>query len=147
MKRKSVPKKKKIVREVDGRFYTVRGVELTRNHHTMTEAQFSAFILSILRRGTKFWKPKMQKLAEGRRPNQSDNKRLKWESNCEECLGWFPESQIEIDHTIPCGGISGPDWLDKIKGWVIKAYVEIEGYQRLCKTCHLKKTNTEKGNK
>jgi len=130
--------------ERDGKFYTVRGVELTRAGATMTEAQYVARILSALRGATKFWPPKMQKLAEGRRPNQSTNKRLKWENNCEQCKQWFPESNIEIDHIINCGGISGADWLDKIKPWVLRAFVEIEGYQRLCLECHKSKTAKEK---
>ena len=139
-------KKKKVrkVIEKDGKFYTPRGVELTRASHTKTEAEFSAYILSALRKATKFWKPKMDKLHEGRRPSQNINKRLKWENNCERCGGWFPESSIEVDHIVPCGGISGIDWLDKIKPWVIKAFVEVDGFQRLCLWCHLRKTSEEK---
>jgi hypothetical protein len=141
---KKIRKKRKVV-EKDGKFYSARGVELTRASHTKTENEFIAHVLGSLRNGTKFWKPKMEKLAEGRRPNQSSNKRLKWENNCEQCKQWFPESSIQIDHVIPCGGISGDDWLDKIKEWIIKAYVEIDGYQRLCKQCHAEKTKKERG--
>ena len=140
-KDKKPKKAKRLPIEKDGKFYTVRGVELSRNDHTMTEAQFWAFILSALRKATKFWKPKLRKLHEGRRPSQSDNKRLKWENSCELCLSWVPESQIEIDHINPCLGING---IDKVCGWIERAFVEIEGFQRLCKDCHQLKTNSEK---
>jgi hypothetical protein len=138
---KKKTKKIRKVTEKDGKFYTPRGVELTRAHHTKTEAEFWAFILSALRKATKYWKPKMVKLEEGRRPSQSSNKRLKWEFSCESCKGWFPQSEIEIDHIIPCGGING---LDKVCNWIIKAFVEIEGFQRLCTTCHAEKTRGER---
>ena len=135
--------KKKVKRtECEGKFYTVRGVELCRAAGTKTEAQFWAFILSALRNATKYWAPKMEKRNEGRRLNQSDNKRLKWENQCEHCLKWFPEKDIEVDHIVPCGGING---LDKVTGWIERAFVEKEGFQRLCKTCHQTKTNLERG--
>ncbi len=137
-------KQQRIVIEKDGKYYTKRGVELTRASHTKTEAEFVAYILSALRKATKFWKPKCDKLKEGRRPNQSNNKRLKWENNCEQCKQWFPESEIEVDHIIKCGGISGKDWLDKVAPWIVRAFVEVEGYQRLCKACHKLKTNGER---
>lgn len=129
------------VTERDGKFYTPRGVELTHASHTKTTAEFWAYILSALRKATKFWKPKMQKLHEGRRPNESENKRLKWENNCEQCNKWFPESEIEVDHRVPCGGING---IDKVVPWITKAFVEVEGFQRLCKGCHKIKTLQER---
>ncbi len=140
MKAKKPRKIRKTV-EKDGKLYTVRGVELCRAHSTKTEAEFWAFILSALRAATKFWKPKMIKLRAGRRPSQSANKRLRWENSCEHCLQWFPESEIEVDHIVPCGGING---IDKVVGWIKRAFVEVEGFQRLCKTCHKKKTLEER---
>ncbi len=134
-------KKQRIVIEKDGKYYTKRGVELTRASHTKTEAEFWAYILSALRRATKYWRPKMDKLKEGRRPNQSNNKRLKWENNCERCKKWYPESDIEVDHIINCGGITS---IDKVAPWIIKAFVEVDGYQRLCKICHKQKTQKER---
>lgn len=141
--KKKIKKKPRVRILKEGKYYSARGVELTRASGTKTEAEMAAFILSILRRGTKFWKPKMDKKLEGRRPSESSNKKLKWEYHCEQCNEWFPESNIEIDHIVNCGGISGLDWLDKIKPWIIKAYIEIDGYQRLCKQCHAIKTAGE----
>lgn len=136
-----VKKKKRTIIEKEGKFYTVRGVELTRASHTMTESEFWAKILSALRNATRFWKPAQDKLNEGRRNSMSSNKRLKYEYNCESCRKWFPQKEIQLDHIIPCGGING---IDKVAGWIEKAFVEIEGYQRLCVSCHNKKTLAER---
>tara|TARA_A100000171_G_scaffold53092_1_gene76737 strand:+ start:12822 stop:13265 length:444 start_codon:yes stop_codon:yes gene_type:complete len=133
-------KPRKVV-ERDGKLYTVRGVELTRCSNTKTEAEFFAFILSHCRRLTNKWKPAYDKLEEGKRPNESSNKRLKWEYSCEICNNWFPKSFIDIDHIVPCGGING---FEKIEPWFRRALVEKDSYQRLCKDCHKQKTQQEK---
>lgn len=132
--------------EIEGKWYRVKkngkpGAQLARAANTMTEAEYWATILSALRRATKFWAPKMLKLMEGKRANKSSNKRLKWEFSCEVCKKWHPQSNIEIDHIIPCGGLNG---IDKVVPWITRAFVEIEGFQRLCKSCHTKKTKEEK---
>lgn len=133
---------KKIIRiERDGKYYTKRGVELTRASNTMTEAQFWAFILSALRKATKFWKPKMDCLNDGRRKYEGDNKRLKWEYLCDSCGEYYPQKYIQIDHIVPCGGLN---CAEKVAEWIERAFVEREGYQRLCKDCHIKKTNRER---
>lgn len=136
-------KKKKERVCIDGQWFRVSDVTgrpskvpLTRASNTMTEAELSARILSALRGATKFWKPRLDKLNEGRRAYKGTNKNQKWEFSCEQCKGWFVQTEIEIDHIEKCGGISGENWLDKIKGWVVRAFVEIDGFQRLCKNCH-----------
>ncbi len=139
-KSKKVKKKRKVT-ERDGKFYTPRGALLTRASHTKTEAEFWASILSALRRATKYWKPKLDKLYENRRPNESANKNLDWEYQCNHCKEWFAESKMDVDHIIPCGGING---LDKVCGWIERAFVEMDGFQKLCKPCHTIKTNAEK---
>lgn len=137
-------KKPRKVVEKDGKFYTARGVELTRASHTKTEAEVSAMVLSALRRMTKFWKPKMDCINDGKRPYTGNNKLQKYEYHCEGCDKYVKQTEIHADHIINCGGISGVDWMDKIKPWLIKALVERTGYQRLCKTCHDAKTKKER---
>src|SRR5687767_5637018 len=102
---KSKKAKRKVV-EKDGRWYTVRGVELTRNAKTMTEAEYFSMILSALRKTTRFWKPALVQLEKGKRKNQSDNKKLKYEYHCESCGLWFKRTEIQLDHIRPCGGIN-----------------------------------------
>jgi len=132
--------KKRKVTERDGKFFTPRGVELTRNAHTMTEAQYWSMILSALRGTTRFWKPCLIALEASKRKSESSNKRLKYEYICAHCSGWFARKLVQIDHIIPCGGING---LDKVLSWILLAHVE-EGFQILCKECHKIKTKEER---
>ena len=138
-KTKKAPRKRKFEM---GMWMTQRGVPLTRASNTKTESEFWSFILSALRKATRFWQPATDKKLEGRRPSQSSNKKLKWEFHCEGCGGWFPESEIQLDHIIPIGGLNGPD---KVVPWIEKAFVEKDGFQRLCKDkCHAAKTAKER---
>lgn len=138
----NTPKKKKVRIEKDGKFYTARGVELTRNGQTLTESQYFAKILSALRGTTRYWVPAMQALKEVSRPSQSSNKRLKTEYLCKSCMNWYPRKSVQIDHIIPCGGING---YDKIVPWLLKAHIEdVKGFQVLCIECHKAKTIKEK---
>lgn len=133
--------KKRKITEKDGKFYTPRGVELTRNAHTMTEAEYFSMILSALRRTTRYWKPCLAVLEATKRPSESGNKRIKFEYQCQSCGGWYQRKLVQVDHVIPCGGINS---YDKIVPWLLKAHVE-EGFQVLCKECHKRKTNEERG--
>jgi len=132
-------KKRKII-EKEGKFYTVRGVELTRNFHTMTESEYFSMILSSLRRTTRFWKPVLIALEKARRPNNSDNKRLKYQYQCNLCKAWCPRSLVQVDHIVPCGGIKN---YESIVPWLKRAHVE-KGFQVLCKECHKIKTKKER---
>lgn len=140
--KKKTTKKKRVIKEIDGKFYSPRGVELTRNGNTLTEAQYFAKILSALRGTTRYWVPAMQALKEASRPSQSSNKRLKTEYQCKSCLNWYPRKSVQIDHVMPCGGING---YDKIIPWLLKAHIEdSQGFQVLCRDCHKIKTKAEK---
>jgi len=124
-----------------GRWWSKRGVELTRCSNTLTEAQFFAFILSHCRRITARWKPKYDCLEEGKRPYTGTDKRTKFEYHCQGCDHYFKAKEIQIDHIIPCGGING---FDRIVGWFERALCENDGFQRLCLACHLIKSNKER---
>lgn len=132
-------KKRKII-EKDGRFYTSRGSELTRNSNTMTEAEYFSMILSALRQTTRYWKPALKALEKASRPSKRADKRVKKEYRCCICKDWFLRKEVDKDHIIPCGGING---YDKIIPWLKKAHVE-EGFQVLCKICHKQKTMEER---
>ena len=78
-------------------------------------------------------------LQEARRPSQSDNKRLKWEFQCAECEGWFPQSEVEVDHVVPAGSLRS---FEDIAGFVERLFCEPEGLVVLCEQCHRAKTNS-----
>jgi len=119
----------------------VRGVPLTRCNNTLTEKEFIAFLLSGLRRLTKYWKPKLSAMLESRRVYRGTDKRTKWEFQCFMCKKWFKQKGIEVDHVVPCGGLAG---IEDIPRWVGLAFCEKDGYQVLCKSCHLQKTIKER---
>lgn len=76
---------------------------------------------------------------QNRRVNQSDNKRLKYEHQCNHCKQWFPQKELQMDHIIPRGRFqSEQDW-----GFVERTYCYREGLQKLCKPCHQIKSNRE----
>jgi hypothetical protein len=113
------------------------GVELTHCSNTMTKAQMVGRVLSALRESTRYWLPKMDKLNEGTRKRADGT----FENKCEQCEDWFRLNDLEVDHIVPCGGMN---CFSKAQGWLEKAFVEKEGFQLLCKICHLQKTLREK---
>lgn len=130
-------KKKRKIIEKDGKFYSVRGKELTRCSNTMTEAEFFSWIKSGIRRLTTRWEPKNDVLNENKRKYEGDNKRQKWEHQCSICLKWVPVGNIEIDHIIPIGH---PTCFEDLGGIYERALCERSGFQKLCKECHKHKT-------
>jgi len=122
-------------------------VEKTRCSKTMTEAGFRAWILSALRSLTRRWKPANDAWKLNTRPNKSGNGRHRIEHQCAHCKEWFPKKTkkndvgVELDHIVPIGGLSS---FSKLEQWVLNAFVEVDGYQKLCSVCHRIKTNGEK---
>lgn len=117
---------------------TKRGVPLTRASETMTEAQFFSWIRSGIRRMSLRWRPRNEVLRDHRRPYTGENKRTKWEYSCNSCKQWFIMKDIEVDHIVKCGSIKT---FDDVGTFLERLLCEKDGYQVLCKECHLKKTN------
>lgn len=134
-------KKARKTKLIDGKVCSARGVPLTRASGTMTEAEFFSFILSGLRRITRFWKPAMDCLAAVKKPYKGVDKRTKWVYTCACCGEDHKRVNVQVDHITPIGGMNG--W-DKLVIWCQKAFVEKEGYQVLCKNCHKIKTLQER---
>ena len=109
----------------------------TRADNTMTEAQFWGFIRSNLRLMSRKWRPLQRAMETSRRPNQSDNKRLKWEHQCSQCLQWFPQKQVAVDHVIPTGRLLA---YSDLPGFVERLLCEVDGFVVLCERCHNTKT-------
>lgn len=112
----------------------------------MTEAGFKGWILSALRSLTRKWKPASDAWNINTRAKpKSVPGRHRIEHQCAHCLKWGPRKTkkntwgIELDHLIPIGG-----YKHGFDAWIVKAFVEVEGFQKLCTTCHRIKTNKEK---
>jgi 5-methylcytosine-specific restriction endonuclease McrA len=117
-------------------------VARTRNGKTMTEAQFWQKIRHALRNSFRWWKPMMIALEQASRPSQSANKRLKKEYQCAQCSNWFPRTQVEIDHKIPCGSLNCYEDISQfIKNLTPE---DPNSFQILCKRDHKIKTDKEK---
>lgn len=112
----------------------------TRNAGTLTESAYWSMIRSILRKGTRYWKPILNAKLDARRKYKGTNKRQKWEYQCNICKKWFMEKETQIDHIIPVGSLKCSD---DLKGFIERLTPE-EGFQLLCKSCHKIKTNEER---
>ena len=114
-------------------------VPRTRASLEWTEARFWQFIRSTLRAASRKWPPLIRTVFEqNRRPNQSSNKRMKWEFQCHECGYWFPRKEVEADHIIPCGSLK--TYAD-LPGFVERLFCEVDGLRVLCKACHAERKN------
>lgn len=130
LKKKPVKKAKRIL------------VPRTRNAGTWTEAQYFQKIRSALRNGFRYWKPIMRALSSASRPYTGTNKRQRVEYQCAQCKKWFPRTQIQVDHIIPCGSLNNyEDIVPFIKNLTIE---DAGAYQILCKKDHKIKTDEEK---
>jgi hypothetical protein len=134
-----MPKPKRERQVIDGKVYTKpkRGKPrlLCRNMETMTESEFWGMFKSMLRSGTKYWKPKLEYLNSKSRPYKGTNKRIKTEYQCEACNQWYVRAKIEVNHKVPVGGIAS---FEDIGIVAKKLYLEtLVGWEVLCKECHL----------
>lgn len=121
----------------------VSKVPKTRNAGTMTESAFWSWIRSSLRNRSLYWKPITQCKQNARRPYKGPLKRQKFEYQCSNCKDWFPEKQIDVDHTIPVGSLTCASDLPE---FVERLFCEIDNLACLCKNCHSEKTKLEMQN-
>jgi 5-methylcytosine-specific restriction endonuclease McrA len=113
----------------------------TRNAGTLTEAAFWSFIRSALRQKSRWWKPISQAKAKAKRSYKGPLKRQKFEYQCAECLQWFPDKEINVDHIIPAGTLR---CANDLPGFVERLFCEVDNLQVLCQDCHDIKTKEEK---
>jgi 5-methylcytosine-specific restriction endonuclease McrA len=113
----------------------------TRNAGTMTESAFWSFIRSALRQKSRWWKPIAQAKQKAKRSYKGPLKRQKFEYQCAECLNWFPDKEINVDHRIPAGTLR---CANDLPGFVERLFCEVDNLQVLCTTCHDRKTQNEK---
>lgn len=113
-------------------------VPKTRNHGTMTEAAFWAFIRSSLRRRTIVWKPVKAAKDAAKIPYKGNNPRRKWSYVCASCGGVFSDKEIEVDHIIEAGSLR---CAEDLSGFVERLFCEVDNLRVLCLDCHKQKTH------
>ena len=113
----------------------------TRNAGTLTESQFWSFIRSSLRNRSRFWKPITLCKMKSRRAYKGPNKRQRFEYQCAECMNYFPDKKVNVDHIQPAGSLR---CANDLPGFVERLFVEVEGLQLLCVNCHDRKTKEDK---
>ena len=110
-----------------------------------TEARLRSFVRSNIRRMQRLWPP-MQEIWKERRDKPKDTPgRHKYEYQCEGCSEWFPRDQMHADHIVPCGSII--DIAKDAGPFIDRMLAPVEGFTRLCKSCHQEKTNQERKDK
>lgn len=116
-------------------------VPRTRAGNEWTEARFWQFLRTGLRQMSRRWPP-IARLAmdAAKRPNQSDNLRLKWEYQCADCAGWFPGKKVQVDHIHPCGQLKS---FQDLQVFAELLFCESDKLKVLCLECHNAKTHSK----
>jgi len=104
-----------------------------------TEARWWAFLRSGFRALHQKWPPSQEFMKKNRKA--VEGKRHKFEHQCAVCLTWVPQKDVERDHIVPCGPLRR---YEDIPPFVQKLFAGEDGYQKLCKNCHMSKTKTER---
>ena len=120
------------------------------NSNTQTEAAFRSMIVSGLRKASMYWKPKRKAVINARH-GFLVNPLTHRENNagkCESCNNRFLEKELKADHinpVVPVEGFEGDTFLGiNWTEYIRRMFVEVHGYQVLCKECHDKKTKEER---
>ena len=116
-------------------------VAKTRASNTMTEAAFWSYIRSALRNKSRYWPPIKQVKQASRRPYKGENKRQKFEYQCNLCKEWYAEKHINVDHIVGAGALN---CYNDLPGFVERLFCEADNLQVLCESCHNQKTQQEK---
>lgn len=108
-----------------------------------TEARKHAFIVSVLRAGTRRWPPKYECLNEAKTEKKINTAtgRMAQHYACAICGEDFPNSMVEVDHIEPVVGTEGFSTWDT---YIEQMFCPKENLQVVCKPCHKIKTKGER---
>jgi len=112
-----------------------------------TPARRKAFIVSVLRSGTRRWPPKYETLNEAKTEKKINalTGRLAQHYKCKKCRKDFPAKMVQVDHIKPVvlPGEGFVDW----NTFIERLFCDKGNLQVLCLGCHEKKTKKEKKDK
>lgn len=96
---------------------------------------------SMLRRAWSRDPKRFQCLRDSRRPYVGENKRQRFEHQCNICKEWFKQSDVQVDHIIPAGSFLELT-AECLGGFALRLF---NGeLQIACSDCHKKKTKEER---
>ena len=110
--------------------------------HNWTEGRIRAFVISVLRSGTRRWPAKWETLKDayvGIRLNEKTNREGK-HYLCALCEGEYPSKEVEVDHKTP---VIGPDGFTNWDNYITRLFCDKSNLQVLCKSCHKIKSYNE----
>ena len=109
---------------------------------TMTQSMYKSYIMSGLRQKLRFYPPCLacrKESSVGRKTN-SKTGRMAMHFKCAECGDDFTDKFMQVDHIETVTPITGfVSWDDIIE----RMFIEKDGLQLLCKTCHSVKSKAE----
>lgn len=131
--KKKAPAKKKATKKA-----AVKRVSKARTppfsaYPSWSTAKFWGFVRAGLRSKAQRWPPRYEVLAEAKRKYEGENKKQKFEYQCALCQHWHLQSNVEVDHIIPCGSLSS---FDDLPGFVERMFCSKEGLRVVCRPCH-----------
>ncbi len=107
-----------------------------------TEGRRKAFVIAVLRSGTRRYPPKYETLKDayvGQRLNEKTNREGK-HYLCALCEGEFPAKEVEVDHIEPVISSKGfTSWDD----YIARLFCDKSNLQVVCKSCHKIKSYNE----
>ena len=107
-----------------------------------TEGRLKAFVIAVLRSGTRRYPPKYETLKDayvGQRLNEKTNREGK-HYLCALCEGEFPAKEVEVDHIEPVISSKGfTSWDD----YIARLFCDKSNLQVVCKSCHKIKSYNE----
>lgn len=121
----------------------VRG-EKVKAGNTWTKARYFTFIRSALRRAWSKYPVRYQVMEAARRSYAGEDKRTKWEYQCNECKEWFKTKDVQVDHIQSAGTLK--EYSD-LPQFVETLFCEADNLQVMCKPCHKIKTAEERKKK
>lgn len=108
-----------------------------------TEGRTHAFIVSVLRAGSRRWPPKYLTLEAAKTEKKINSKtgRLAQHYRCAACEKEFTNKDVQVDHIVPIVNANGFTSWD---AYIDALFCGTENLQVLCIPCHKIKTKKEK---
>lgn len=107
-----------------------------------TQGRINAFIMAVLRSGTRRWPPKWNTLEAAKTSKHTNPKtgRVAQFYRCACCSEEFTSKEVEVDHIIPVVPSTGFVSWDNV---IERLFCGEENLQVLCTTCHKAKSKEE----